>query len=348
MPVRQAIGHRRVAVLVLGGRVVLEPGQAPRAVQPDAAQEADLADRGADVRRQPRAGRQHQQHVARRSRGPTTPRRPRRRRTRRRRPPRPACATRHSPIAPRPPAGTSAPTPPGGGPTRRSPMPVTRTSLPGGAVVAVANRCRASRFAGAPRSCGGALHARPPRRRSAPSAAANTASSASAGWIEISSATVTPSRRIHPHVENSDMYMWSSTNTWLRSIASRFEISGRSWCAMVATDACSRATCDSSAMVTRSRKRRCTRPLITRRNHVAAVERPRPTAAASDQPAVVRQHAVGEQLQPQARAARRAAPPAATGRTTRSGAAARPRSPACAPATSTTAPAACRHASRTS
>ena len=31
-------------------------------------------------------------------------------------------------------------------------MPVTRTSLPGGAVVAVVNRCEARRFDGAPRS----------------------------------------------------------------------------------------------------------------------------------------------------------------------------------------------------
>src|SRR5712692_8835111 len=37
--------------------------------------------------------------------------------------------------------------------TRRSPMPVTRTSFPGGAVVAMVNRCRASRLACAPRSC---------------------------------------------------------------------------------------------------------------------------------------------------------------------------------------------------
>ena len=34
-----------------------------------------------------------------------------------------------------------------------------------------------------------------------------------AGWIDIRSATVTPSRRIHPQVEKSDMYMWSTTNT---------------------------------------------------------------------------------------------------------------------------------------
>ncbi len=33
--------------------------------------------------------------------------------------------------------------------------------------------------------------------------------------------TVTASRRIHPHGENSDMYMWSSTNTWSRNTDSR-------------------------------------------------------------------------------------------------------------------------------
>src|SRR3989441_1078799 len=48
---------------------------------------------------------------------------------------------------------------------------------------------------------------------------------------------------------------------------------------MVATDACSCATCDSSAMVTLSRKRRCTRVLTVRRNHVAAADTPRPIAA---------------------------------------------------------------------
>src|SRR5258708_9665092 len=48
---------------------------------------------------------------------------------------------------------------------------------------------------------------------------------------------------------------------------------------MVATEACSCATCDSSAMVTLSRKRRCTRALTVRRNHVAAVETPSPIAA---------------------------------------------------------------------
>ena len=76
------------------------------------------------------------------------------------------------------------------------------------------------------------------------------------------------------------MYMWSSTNTWLRSTESRLRYSGRSWCSMVATDACSRATCDSSAMVTLSRKPRCTRVLTVRRNQVAAADRPSATAAA--------------------------------------------------------------------
>ena len=115
----------------------------------------------------------------------------------------------------------------------------------------------------------------------------------------MSSATVTPSRRIQPQVENSDMYMWSSTNTWLRSTESRSRYSGRSWCAMVATEACSRATCDSSAIVTLSRKRRCTRVLIVRRNQVAVADTPRPTAAASTSRAVAAEHAVAEQLQPQ-------------------------------------------------
>ena len=54
----------------------------------------------------------------------------------------------------------------------------------------------------------------------------------------------------------SDMYMWSSMKTWLRRTASRSRYSGRSWCAMVAIEASSVATCDSSAMVTLSRNRR--------------------------------------------------------------------------------------------
>ena len=44
-------------------------------------------------------------------------------------------------------------------------MPVTRTSLPGGAVVAIVKRWRASRLACAPRSCAARSTRRPPRRR---------------------------------------------------------------------------------------------------------------------------------------------------------------------------------------
>ena len=104
-------------------------------------------------------------------------------------------------------------------------MPVTRTSLPGGAVVAMVNRWRASRFAGAPRSS--ALRSTPGRHVDVSTVgSANTASSASAGWIDTSSTTVTPSRRIHPQVENTDMYMWSSTNTWSRSTDEPVEVLG--------------------------------------------------------------------------------------------------------------------------
>ena len=77
--------------------VVLEPGQPARAVHPDAAQEADLADGRADVRRQPRAGGEHEQHVARRRVEPDGDEHDRADVRRRRRPPTPACATRAEP-----------------------------------------------------------------------------------------------------------------------------------------------------------------------------------------------------------------------------------------------------------
>ena len=78
-------------------RIVLEPRETPGAVHPDAAQETDLADRGADVSRQPRSGSEHQQHVARRRGRDPTRRTRRRRRRRRRRSPMPACATAAEP-----------------------------------------------------------------------------------------------------------------------------------------------------------------------------------------------------------------------------------------------------------
>src|SRR5215469_8982543 len=53
---------------------------------------------------------------------------------------------------------------------------------------------------------------------------------------------------------------------------------------MVTMDACSLATCDSSAIVTLSRKRRCMRVLTVRRNHVAAADTPSPIADPSTSP----------------------------------------------------------------
>jgi hypothetical protein len=83
-------------------------------------------------------------------------------------------------------------------------MAATRTSLPGGAVVAVWYRWRARRLAGAPRSW--AARSTAGRQAEVPMAGrANRISSASRGLIESSSPTVTTSRRTHPAVENSDM-----------------------------------------------------------------------------------------------------------------------------------------------
>ena len=157
-------------------------------------------------------------------------------------------------------------------------MPVTRTSLPGGAVVAVVKRCVASRLSAAPASS---------TRRSTAGrqvevrtvGMANTPMRSSTGSTDARSTTVMPSRRRKPRVENTDMYMWSSTKTWSRSTDRRSSSSGRSWWAMVTTDACRCATCDSSAIVTLSRNRRWIRVDTVRRNHVATADTQRPKAA---------------------------------------------------------------------
>ena len=94
-------------------------------------------------------------------------------------------------------------------------------------------------------------------------------------------AIATPRRTIQLQVEKTDMYMWSSTNTWSRSMERRSRYSGLSWWAIVAVDACRRATWDSRAIVTLSRKRRWTRVLSVPRIQVATADRPRPTAAVS-------------------------------------------------------------------
>ncbi len=153
-------------------------------------------------------------------------------------------------------------------------MPVTRTSLAGAAVVAVVKRCSASRRDGAPASS----VSRSTAGRQDEVATVGTANSTrrtSTGLIEASSTTVTPRRRIQPAVEKTDMYMWSRTKTWSRSTDRRSMSSGRSWWAMVDTDACRRATWDSRPMVTLSRNRRCTRVDTVVRNQVAAPAAPR-------------------------------------------------------------------------
>ena len=169
------------------------------------------------------------------------------------------------PSAPRRPARTSAPTPRAAPRTRRSPMPRDAHLLAG--------RRRRGRREQVPRQPVRRRRRAPRRRARRPAATSRCSTVGSAktreqrrapGGSTPAARSSTPSRRIQPQVENSDMYMWSSTNTWSRSTESRSRYSGRSWCAIVATDACSRATCDSSAIVTWSRKRRCTRVLTDR------------------------------------------------------------------------------------
>ena len=232
--------------------------------------------------------------------------------------------------------------------TRRGPMPVTRTSLPGGAVVAAMNRWRASRSAGRAALLGRALDAGPPGRGQHGRQRRTAASRTSAGWIDISSAD--------GDAEPQDPAARWRTATCTCGRARRpgraaptagRGSSGRSWCAMVATDACSRATWDSRAMVTRSRKRRWTRVLTVRRNQVAAADSaeadarrrssrrrsPSSTPSASSfEPQ--REQRVGQRRQQRQHEGRDAA------------AAARAGSRACTAATSTTAPAAGRRSRR--
>ena len=85
-------------------------------------------------------------------------------------------------------------------------MPAMRTSFPGDAVVAIVKRCRASRLDCDARSI--AMRSTAGRHVDVQTVGiANTARSASAGWMAISIASVTANRSIHPSVENTDMYM---------------------------------------------------------------------------------------------------------------------------------------------
>src|SRR5882762_9615906 len=72
---------------------------------------------------------------------------------------------------------------------------------------------------------------------------------------------------------------------------------------MVATEACSSATWDSRAIVTLSRKRRCTRVPTVRRNHVPAVDTPRPIAAACNMPGLLSRTPLPSSMSHKARSA---------------------------------------------
>ena len=164
MPSARAAGAGRSASCVTA--LAYSSSQASRrdSVHPDAAQEADLADGRADVGRQPGAGREHQDGPGRRgvrSRG-----------------------HEHDGARCRPSAKTAQPAAYQSeecvlavetGPYQRShdarrsagqrrPMPSTRSSLPGEAVVVRSNRCLASRSDGASALLRGALDDRAPGR----------------------------------------------------------------------------------------------------------------------------------------------------------------------------------------
>ena len=176
----------------------------------------------------------------------------------------------------------------------------TRSSLPAGAVVASWNKWRESRSCGATDSS--TCRSMPGRHVLVMTIGiANSGRNTSAGLTVTSRSSVTTRRASQPTVENSDMKRWSSANTWSRSTASRSRYSGRSWCSIVATDACSVATCASSATEILSRKRRCMRVNTTRRNHVAVADNAMPSAAhiTSVRSTVVAAQPVGEELQPQ-------------------------------------------------
>ena len=98
------------------------------------------------------------------ARGARTTRRRSRPRRRRRRPPRRARARGRSPSGRPPPGPYQRSHASRRSRTSRGPIPVTRTSLPGGAVVAVTKRCRASRLGLRAALLGAALDPRPPGR----------------------------------------------------------------------------------------------------------------------------------------------------------------------------------------
>ena len=291
MPSPSRVGRRLDPPRDERRRVVLEPGQAPRAVEPDAAQEADLADRRADVGREPRARRQHEQHVARPARADS--RRDEHDRARRR--PTPKIAQRERvpararPARAPPPARTSAPTPRAGRATSRGPMPRDAHLLAGRRGGGRREEVRAP--AGSPEAPRSSAARSTPGRQVEVSTvgSAKSASSASAGMDRHQQ------RRASRPAAGSSRRSRTATCTCgrARTPGCAAPRAGRGTRAAPGArssrpTACSRATCDSSAIVTLSRKRRCMRVLTVRRNQVAVADTPSPRAAASSRRSVAR------------------------------------------------------------
>src|SRR5579863_10365876 len=163
------------------------------------------------------------------------------------------------------------------------PMPSTRSSLPDAAAVDSAKRCLARRSDCAPRSW--AVRSTAGRQDVAATVGtANSTRVTSHGFTLASRPTVIPRRRIQPAVANTDMYMWSRVKTCSRSTDSRSRYSGRSWCAIVEMLACSRATCDSRAIVTLSLNLRWILVDTVASSQVATVETARAATANRSRP----------------------------------------------------------------
>ena len=282
MPCCKRPGNRQIALGRHRGGVVFEPGQPPRAVHPESAQESNLAHGGANVARQPRPRGQHQQHRAGRRAeiGGNEHHR-----------------ARIGQAEDRP----AQRQPPGRAPARRSHGPVP--ALPCRPAVvdqALANAGDAHLLARRRGGGDGEQMARQPTALRSP-------------LLGRSLDCRPPGRGQHrgdgEHGQTAGARdEWTPAAPWSRPGAG----STPGWktatctCGRARTPGCAAWTggrdtpgapggppsppwpaagrhATSSAMVTLSRKRRCTRVLMVRRNQVAAVETPRPTAAISIQ-----------------------------------------------------------------
>ena len=185
--------------------VVLQPHQPPRSVQPDAAQEADLADRAADVCRQPSTGRQDQQHRTDRGVEPDDNEDDSADVTQAKDCPGHRVRDSRPPARPRHGQGTSVATPyDADRPSRRRcprPAPLSRAKH-----CRLANMCAASRLCWANRSS--TCRSTPGRHAELSTVgSAKTASSISRGSMLVSSTIVITTRTIQRIVSSSDRYM---------------------------------------------------------------------------------------------------------------------------------------------